>query len=80
MNRLIILLALLLLPAAAVAAELKQGPSARVVVVVDGETVELDNRMVVRPVGIQAPKLPLGRPWSTWSCAPGSRSTTRPPG
>jgi micrococcal nuclease len=70
MRRLIFLLALLLLPVAAVAADLRQGPSARVVTVVDGDTVELDNGMVVRLVGIQAPKPPLGRPgFEAWALA-----------
>lgn len=74
MNQLIILLALLLLPAAA-SAGLKQGPSARVVMVVDGDTVEFDNGMVVRLVGIQAPKLPLGRPVSeAWPLADKARA------
>jgi endonuclease YncB( thermonuclease family) len=76
MNRLIILVALALLPFAAVAADLKQGPRARVVVVVDGDTVELDNGMVVRLVGIQAPKLPLGRPgFEAWPLADEAKAT-----
>lgn len=70
MVRFFVLMAVLLLPVAAAAAELKQGPSARVVVVVDGDTVELDNGMKVRLVGIQAPKLPLGRPgFEAWPLA-----------
>lgn len=66
----VFLVALLLVPVGAPAAELKQGPSAVVVVVVDGDTVELDNGMRVRLVGIQAPKLPLGRPgFEAWPLA-----------
>jgi len=34
---------------------------ARVIAVIDGDTVKLDNGREVRLVGIQAPKLPLGR-------------------
>lgn len=37
------------------------GPMGRVVSVTDGDTVVLDNDMRVRLIGIQAPKLPLGR-------------------
>ena len=69
MVRFVFLVVLLLLPVASGAA-LKQGPSAKVVVVVDGDTVELDNRMKVHLVGIQAPKLPLGRPgFEAWPLA-----------
>src|SRR3954471_15860323 len=42
--------------------ELAKGSSARVVEVIDGDTVVLDNGKEVRLVGIQAPKLPLNRP------------------
>ncbi len=46
---------------------LREGPAGRVVAVVDGDTVILDNDLKVRLIGIQAPKLPLGRegfePW-----------------
>src|SRR5690606_29730657 len=46
---------------------LEPGPSGRVVSVSDGDTLELDGGLTVRLVGIQAPKLPLGRegfePW-----------------
>ena len=57
------------------AAELPQGLVAggagRVVEVVDGDTVVLDDGREVRLVGIQAPKLPLGRPgYPTWPLAP----------
>ena len=46
------------------AAALEAGETARVVGVVDGDTVVLESGAVVRLVGIQAPKLPLGRPGS----------------
>lgn len=42
--------------------DLRDGGSARVIAVVDGDTVALDDGREVRFVGIQAPKLPLGRP------------------
>lgn len=41
---------------------LKAGGSAVAVEVVDGDTLVLDNGKQVRLVGLQAPKLPLGRP------------------
>jgi len=49
---------------------LEPGHSARVVEVVDGDTVILDDGRQVRLVGIQAPKLPLGRPgFERWPLA-----------
>lgn len=64
-------LVLLLMPGAASAAEpataLPSGEAGRVTEVIDGDTVMLDTGAEVRLVGIQAPKLPLGRagfrPW-----------------
>lgn len=51
-------------------AELEPGPAARVVEVVDGDTVVLDDGSEVRLVGLQAPKLPLGRPdFEPWPLA-----------
>jgi micrococcal nuclease len=47
--------------AAGYSGHLVAGGEARVVAVVDGDTVVLDDRRQVRLVGIQAPKLPLGR-------------------
>ena len=41
--------------------ELRAGPVGVVTEVVDGDTVMLDNGLVVRMIGTQAPKLPLGR-------------------
>ena len=50
------------LPAFATGPEgLPSGGTARVVTVIDGDTVVLDDGRQVRLVGIQAPKLPLGR-------------------
>jgi micrococcal nuclease len=40
---------------------LRDGPKGRVTEVVDGDTVLLDTGLVVRLIGIQAPKLALGR-------------------
>ena len=48
-------------PAWAELGALKDGGVARVQTVVDGDTVTLDDGRLVRLVGIQAPKLPLGR-------------------
>ncbi len=60
--------------AAPAAAGLEAGESAGVARVVDGDTVVLDHAIgtatEVRLVGIQAPKLPLGRPdFPTWPLA-----------
>lgn len=40
---------------------LEAGPTGRVVSISDGDTLDLDTGLTVRLVGIQAPKLPLGR-------------------
>ncbi len=40
---------------------LEAGPSGRVVSISDGDTFDLEGGLTVRLVGIQAPKLPLGR-------------------
>jgi endonuclease YncB( thermonuclease family) len=54
---------------------LEPGESARVVEVVDGDTVLLDDGWQVRLVGIQAPKLPLGRKnFQKWPLADESRA------
>jgi len=42
-------------------ADLRPGPRGVVASVTDGDTVVLDNGLVVRLIGMQAPKLPLGR-------------------
>jgi len=53
---------------------LKPGPKGRVVEVTDGDTVVLDNRDRIRMIGIQAPKLPLGRVgYKKWPLADESR-------
>lgn len=53
---------------------LEAGERARVVEVVDGDTVLLDDGWQVRLVGIQAPKLPLGRKnFQKWPLADESR-------
>ncbi|MGE0233479.1 MAG: thermonuclease family protein [Flavobacteriaceae bacterium] len=54
--------------------ELKRGGSGEVVCVIDGDTVELSDSTMVRLVGIQAPKLPLGRPgFKAWPHAEEAR-------
>jgi endonuclease YncB( thermonuclease family) len=50
------------------------GAPGTVIEVTDGDTVILDDGRTVRLVGIQAPKLPLGRPgFPTWPLAPEAR-------
>jgi len=73
---LIVLLGLFPCPpvAAQVPAELSAGESGVVVGVVDGDTVVLDNGIEVRLVGLQAPKLALGRHnFEDWPLAEESR-------
>lgn len=54
---------------------LRAGGEARVVEIVDGDTVELDDGSQVRLVGTQAPKLPLGRRgFESWPLAPEARA------
>ncbi len=54
---------------------LAPGERARVVEVIDGDTVALADGQEVRLVGIQAPKLPLGRPgFPTWPLAPEAKA------
>lgn len=61
--------------AAALPAPLSTGGTATVVEVVDGDTVVLDDGRQVRMVGIQAPKLPLGRPdFETWPLADAAKA------
>lgn len=63
--RLLLVFVALAAPAVAHADAIKPGPMARVAEVVDGDTVVLASPMMdakqVRLVGLQAPKLPLGR-------------------
>ena len=63
------------LPAAAAGPEdLRDGGTAAVTGVVDGDTVTLDDGREVRFVGIQAPKLPLGRTgFKKWPLADAAR-------
>ena len=67
MPRLLLFLCVfLLLPVAALRAEsvvetLERGATSRAVEIVDGDTLVLENGAKVRLVGIQSPKLPLGR-------------------
>lgn len=65
MCRIVLIVLLLVLPLPARAAppdKLEDGGRARVRTVIDGDTAVLDDGRQVRFVGIQAPKLPLGRP------------------
>ncbi|MCW5729237.1 MAG: thermonuclease family protein [Alphaproteobacteria bacterium] len=72
---LLALLALLLAQVVAASASslpagLPAGPPGLVVTVIDGDTLRLDDGREVRLVGIQAPKLPLGRAgFPTWPLA-----------
>lgn len=75
--------ALILLAAAAFAADprarLTKGETVSVAAVVDGDTVELavplDGAREIRLVGVQAPKLPLGRKnFPTWPLAPQAKT------
>ena len=60
--------------AAETLADLADGGEVRIVEVVDGDTVRLADGAQVRLVGIQAPKLPLGRPgFPTWPLAGASK-------
>jgi micrococcal nuclease len=78
-RRFLPLLALLLLPVAAAAVPVPAGApapsgSVRVAAVTDGDTLELSDGTTVRLVGLQAPKLPLGRPgFREWPLAQEAR-------
>ncbi len=70
MHRFVILLFLLIAAGPAWPAPLTPGGSGRVAAIVDGDTLILDDGREVRLVGIQAPKLPLGRRnFKTWPLA-----------
>ena len=57
-----------------VRAGLRAGERGRVVAVIDGDTLVLDTGLEVRLVGVQAPKLPLGRPnFEEWPLAKDSK-------
>ena len=61
--------------AALACADLRMAPGGVVVQVTDGDTVVLDNGIVVRLISIQAPKLPLGRAdFETWPLAPEAKA------
>jgi len=62
MFKLICLLLVVTRPAWAGPSALPDGGQARVTRVIDGDTIVLEDGRQVRLVGIQAPKLPLGRP------------------
>jgi len=60
---------------AAACEQLRMEPGGVVVQVTDGDTVVLDNGLVVRMIGTQAPKLPLGREdYPTWPLAEDSKA------
>ena len=67
---------LMTLPLAAEACDaLRDGPRGVVTGVTDGDTVVLDSGMVVRLIGTQAPKLPLGRDdFAAWPFAEEARA------
>ena len=75
-----LVIALMTSPAAASAASpalprpLDVGETRKAVEIVDADTVRLDNGRQVRLVGLQGPKLPLGRlNYPTWPLAPEAR-------
>ena len=80
LRRLLVTTLLLAVPGAAPALSqtceaLTEGPSGRVVAISDGDTIELEGGLAVRLVGIQAPKLPLGREgFETWPLADEARA------
>ena len=54
---------------------LRDGPAGVVAAVTDGDTLVLDNGLVVRLIGMQAPKLPLGREdFEAWPLADESKA------
>lgn len=76
LRRLLVLLLLAAIPAPAGAEDvrlpdgLEPGGTATAVAVIDGDTLTLDDGREVRLVGLQAPKLPLGRRgFKTWPLA-----------
>lgn len=55
--------------------DLRMAPGGVVVEVTDGDTVVLDSGLVVRMIGTQAPKLPLGREgFEAWPLAPEAKA------
>lgn len=70
-----LMFALLLFLALPAAAEVLSDPAYGVREITDGDTLILDTDETVRLVGIQAPKLPLGRPgFKAWPLAEQSRT------
>lgn len=58
--------------------QLSAGGTAEVVAVIDGDTVQLADGRQVRLIGIQAPKLPLGRPnFTPWPLADAAQASLR---
>jgi endonuclease YncB( thermonuclease family) len=53
--------------------ELARGEAGRVVEIVDGDTAVLEGGLVIRLVGVQAPKLALGRHFEDWPLAAEAR-------
>jgi len=76
------ILPMTMIPPSAIAAEslplpraLTLGETHPVIEVVDADTVRLGDKRQVRLVGLQGPKLPLGRPnYPTWPLAPEARA------
>lgn len=78
MLRIAAALFLLLAPPVSAAAALERDGSGRVVEIVDGDTLILEDGREVRLVGIQAPKLPLGRPnFKAWPLADEARTALK---
>jgi endonuclease YncB( thermonuclease family) len=73
--RALVLVFMILASSGSAQAALDLAERAQVVEVVDGDTVLLDDGRHVRLVGIQSPKLPLGRPgFETWPLAEEAKS------
>lgn len=74
---LLLILPLVLFPQTVAAAPcaLQQGEHVRIVDIVDGDTVVLADGREVRMIGIQAPKLPLGRKgFAAWPLSPEAKA------
>ena len=62
-------------PGAAAEAELRPESWSQAVTIVDGDTLLLEDGSEVRLVGVQAPKLPLGRPgFTAWPLAEAAKA------
>jgi len=62
---------------AAAGPDWRDGPSASVILVPDGDTLVLGNGDKVRLSGIQAPKLPQGRDFAAWPLAEAAQQALR---